>query len=173
LNNILTVISGNIGLAQLEAPPHCGALLSFLAKAGQASQHAARLSNQLLTFSKGGAPQKKVASIADLLRHAAEFSLHGSNLRAAIEIEDHLGKAEIDAGQVEQVINALIINAREAMPAGGALSIFAESFQLEEKNGLPLPPGRYIKVAISDHGPGIPADLTLKIFDPYITTKPH
>ena len=172
LNNILTVISGNIGLAQLEAPPHCGTLLSFLAKAGQAAQHAARLSNQLLTFSKGGAPQKKVASIADLLQHAAEFSLHGSNLRAAIEIEDHLGKAEIDVGQVEQVINALIINAREAMPAGGAVSIFAESFQLDETNGLPLPPGRYIKVAISDHGPGVPEDLTLKIFDPYVTTKP-
>jgi two-component system cell cycle sensor histidine kinase/response regulator CckA len=172
LNNILTVISGNIGLAQLDAPPHCGMLLSFLGKAGQAAQHAARLSNQLLTFSKGGAPQKKVASIADLLQRAAEFSLHGSNLRAAIEIEDHLGKAEIDVGQVEQVINALIINAREAMPAGGAVSIFAESFQLDETNGLPLPPGRYIKVAISDRGPGVPEDLTLKIFDPYVTTKP-
>src|SRR5256885_3693927 len=90
LNNILTVISGNIGLAQLEAPSHDGTLLSFLAKAGQAAQHAARLSSQLLTFSKGGAPLKKVASVAELLRHAAEFSLHGSNLRAAIEIQDHL-----------------------------------------------------------------------------------
>ena len=73
-------------------------------------------------FSKGGAPLKKVASVSDLLQHAAEFSLHGSNLRAAIEIEDHLGKAEIDVGQVEQVINALIINAREAMPNGGSVN---------------------------------------------------
>src|SRR6478752_5304866 len=113
LNNILTVISGNIGLAQLEAPSHhSGNLLSFLAKAGQAAQHAARLSNQLLTFSKGGAPLKKVASVSDLLQHAAEFSLHGSNLRATIEIEDHLGRADIDVGQVEQVINALMLNAR-------------------------------------------------------------
>jgi CheY-like chemotaxis protein len=156
----------------LEAPPHCGSLLSFLAKAGQAAQHAARLSNQLLTFSKGGAPQKKVASVAALLQQAAEFSLHGSNLRAAIEVEDHLGKAEIDVGQVEQVINALIINAREAMPTGGAISILAESFQIDEKNGLPLPPGRYIKVAVSDRGPGVPPELALKIFDPYVTTKP-
>ncbi len=172
LNNILTVISGNIGLAQLDAPGHSGNLLSYLAKAGQAAQHAARLSSQLLTFSKGGAPLKKIASVADLLRHAVEFSLHGSKLRAAIEIEDHLGKAEIDVGQVEQVVSALVINAREAMPDGGCVNLCAENVQLDEKNGLPLAPGRYIRVAITDHGPGVPPDLAGKIFDPYFTTKP-
>ncbi|MGH8095547.1 MAG: ATP-binding response regulator [Chthoniobacterales bacterium] len=172
LNNILTVISGNIGLAQLDAPSHSGNLLSFLAKAGQAAQHAARLSSQLLTFSKGGAPLKKVSSIADLLQHGAEFSLHGSKLRAAIEIEDHLGKAEVDAGQVEQVVNALMINAREAMPNGGCVNVCAENVQIDETAGLPLQPGRYIKVAITDHGHGVPADLAGKIFDPYFTTKP-
>ena len=172
LNNILTVISGNIGLAQLDAPQHSGNLLSYLAKAGQAAQHAARLSSQLLTFSKGGAPLKKIASVADLLQHAAEFSLHGSNLRAAIEIEDHLGRADIDVGQVEQVINALIINAREAMPNGGCLDISAENVQIDEKDSLPLERGRYIKVSIADHGPGVPIDVVQKIFDPYFTTKP-
>ncbi|MEO8439355.1 MAG: response regulator [Spartobacteria bacterium] len=171
LNNILTVISGNIGLAQLEAPAQSGSLLSFLAKAGQAAQHAARLSSQLLTFSKGGAPLKKVASVSDLLRHAAEFSLHGSNLRAAIDVEDHLGKAEIDAAQVEQVINALIMNAREAMPNGGSLNVIAENVQVDQKGGLSLEPGRYIKITIEDHGPGVPPDLAAKIFDPYFTTK--
>lgn len=171
LNNILTVISGNIGLAQLDAPSHSGNLLSFLAKAGQAAQHAARLSSQLLTFSKGGSPLKKVASVANLLQHAAEFSLHGSKLRASIEIEDHLGKAEIDAAQVEQVVNALMINAREAMPNGGHVELCAENVQLDEKSGLPLAPGRYIRVAITDHGPGIAPGLVGKIFDPYFTTK--
>jgi two-component system cell cycle sensor histidine kinase/response regulator CckA len=172
LNNILTVISGNIGLAQLEAPTHCGNLLSFLAKAGQAAQYAARLSSQLLTFSKGGAPQKKTASVGELLQRAAEFSLHGSNLRANIEIEDHLGKAEIDVAQVEQVINALMINAREAMPNGGVVAVTAENFQIDEKSGLTLSPGRYIKIAIADHGSGVPRELASKIFDPYFTTKP-
>ena len=171
LNNILTVISGNIGLAQLDAPHDGGNLLSYLAKAGQAAQHAARLSSQLLTFSKGGAPLKKIASLADLLQQAAEFSLHGSNLRAAMEIENHLGKADIDVGQVEQVINALIINAREAMPNGGCLHISAENVQLDEQSGLPLAPGRYIKASIADHGPGVPSDVVAKIFDPYFTTK--
>jgi CheY-like chemotaxis protein len=172
LNNILTVISGNIGLAQLDAPSHSGNLLSFLAKAGQAAQHAARLSSQLLTFSKGGAPLKKIASVADLLQHAAEFSLYGSKLRAAIEIEDHLGKAEIDAGQIEQVINALMINAREAMPNGGCVNVCAENVVIDGTSGLPLVSGRFIKVAITDHGPGVPAELVGKIFDPYFTTKP-
>ncbi|MEO7724172.1 MAG: response regulator [Chthoniobacterales bacterium] len=171
LNNILTVISGNIGLAQLEAPNNNGNLLSFLAKAGQASQHAARLSSQLLTFSKGGAPLKKVASVADLIQHAAEFSLHGSNLRSTIEIEDHLGKAEIDSAQVEQVLNALIINAREAMPNGGSVQLCAENIQVSDKSGLPLENGRYIKISVADHGPGVPSELAVKIFDPYFTTK--
>jgi two-component system, cell cycle sensor histidine kinase and response regulator CckA len=171
LNNILTVISGNIGLAQLEAANHDGNLLSFLVRAGQAAQHAARLSSQLLTFSKGGAPLKRVASVAELLQHAAEFSLHGSNLRAAIEIEDHLGKAEIDVAQIEQVINALIINAREATPNGGSVNLSAENVQIDEKCGLPLETGRYIKVVIADHGPGVAPELAVKIFDPYFTTK--
>jgi PAS domain S-box-containing protein len=171
LNNILTVISGNIGLAQLEAPVKSGNLPSYLAKASQAAQHAARLSSQLLTFSKGGAPLKKVASVADLLEHAAEFSLYGSKLRAAIEIEDHLGKAEIDVGQVEQVVNALMINAREAMPNGGRVDVCAENVKLGDRDAMPLPDGRYIKVAITDHGPGVPPDLVGKIFDPYFTTK--
>src|SRR5437762_6428626 len=125
LNNILTVISGNIGLAQLDLPTQSSSLHTFLSKAGQAAQHAARLSSQLLTFSKGGTRLKKVALVADLVRHAAEFSLHGSNLRAAIEIEDQLGKADIDVAQVEQVINALMINAREAMPIGGSVNVSA------------------------------------------------
>ncbi len=172
MNNVLTVISGNLGLAQLEAPAHCGNLLSFLAKAGQAAQQAARLSGQLLTFSKGGAPLKKITSINDLLTRSAEFSLYGSNLRARVEIEDHLGKAEIDVGQIEQVINALLLNAREAMPNGGVVYVSAENFRITENDLLPLAPGRYIKIAISDAGEGVPLDLATKIFDPYFTTKP-
>jgi PAS domain S-box-containing protein len=99
LNNILTVISGNIGLAQIEAPSDPRSLLSYLSKAGQAAQHAARLSGQLLTFSKGGAPLKRVASVAELLGRAAEFSLYGSNLRAEMDIPVDLWKADVDPGR--------------------------------------------------------------------------
>jgi PAS domain S-box-containing protein len=172
LNNILTVISGNIGLAQIEAPTDAGSLLSFLSKAGQAAQHAAHLSSQLLTFSKGGAPLKRVSSISQLLAQAAEFSLYGSNLRADIDLAADVWKAEVDAGQIEQVVNALVINAREAMPHGGTVRISARNVTLEDKPAGLLPAGRYVKVTVSDRGSGVPEDIMLKIFDPYFTTKP-
>jgi PAS domain S-box-containing protein len=172
LNNILTVISGNIGLAQIEAPVDSGSLLGFLSKAGQAAQHAAHLSSQLLTFSKGGAPLKKVVSIGELLEHSAEFALYGSNLRADFDISVDLWKAEVDAGQIEQVVNALMLNAREAMPQGGSVRVRARNIVFEEDTNAPLPSGRYIKVTISDRGPGISDELRTKIFDPYFTTKP-
>ena len=172
LNNILTVISGNIGLAQIEAPVDSGSLLGFLSKAGQAAQHAAHLSSQLLTFSKGGAPLKKVVSMGELLEHSAEFSLYGSNLRADFDIAVDLWKAEVDAGQIEQVVNALMLNAREAMPHGGTVRVRARNIVFQENTSAPLPCGRYVKVTISDRGPGIPEELRTKIFDPYFTTKP-
>jgi PAS domain S-box-containing protein len=172
LNNILTVISGNIGLAQIEAPSDSGNLLGFLSKAGQAAQHAAHLSSQLLTFSKGGAPLKKVVSIGELLEHSAEFSLYGSNLRADFDIAVDLWKAEVDAGQIEQVVNALMLNAREAMLHGGTVRVRARNVFMEENANTLLPAGRYIKISITDRGTGISDELRSKIFDPYFTTKP-
>ena len=173
LNNILTVISGNIGLAQIEAPAGAINLLSSLGKAGQAAQHAARLSGQLLTFSKGGAPLKRVVSISQLLTHAAEFSLYGSNLRADIDIPVDLWKAEVDPGQIEQVINALMINAREAMPHGGTVCVSARNLEFEDEEGALLPRGRYLKITVADRGCGIDEEFVTKIFDPYFTTKPN
>jgi two-component system cell cycle sensor histidine kinase/response regulator CckA len=172
LNNILTVISGNIGLAQIEAPADARDLLLHLGKAGQAAQHAGRLSGQLLTFSKGGSPLKRVTSISDLLGRAAEFSLYGSNLRAEMDVPADLWKAEVDPAQIEQVVNALMINAREAMPHGGIVRVFARNVDVEKRGGALLRPGRYIKIAIADHGCGIDSELVSKIFDPYFTTKP-
>ncbi len=172
LNNILTVISGNIGLAQLEAPPEEKNLLGCLAKASQAAQEAAHMSSQLLTFSKGGSPVKKVVRMSDLLAKSAHFSLHGSNLRAEMDIPPDLWTTEVDPAQIEQVINALMINAREAMLSGGTVDISARNTELENKPGALLPGGRYVKVAIADHGGGVPSDIATKIFDPYFTTKP-
>ncbi|HEX8489914.1 MAG TPA: response regulator [Chthoniobacterales bacterium] len=172
LNNILTVISGNIGLAQIEAPADSGNLLGFLSKAGQAAQHAAHLSSQLLTFSKGGAPLKKVVSMGELLEHSAEFALYGSNLRADFDIAVDLWKAEVDAVQIEQVVNALMLNAREAMLHGGTVRVRARNVVVEENANALLAAGRYIKISITDRGTGISEELQTKIFDPYFTTKP-
>ncbi|HLW35126.1 MAG TPA: response regulator, partial [Chthoniobacterales bacterium] len=172
LNNILTVISGNIGLAQIEAPPNATSLLSSLSKAARAAQHAAQLSNQLLTFSKGGAPLKRVVSMRDLVERAAEFSLHGSNLWAELDVPLDLWKAAVDPGQIEQVVNALIINAREAMPNGGTVNISARNVDVVAESVVSLEAGRYIKVQVSDNGTGIDARSMARIFDPYFTTKP-
>jgi two-component system, cell cycle sensor histidine kinase and response regulator CckA len=172
LNNILTVISGNIGLAQLEAPSEEKNLLGCLAKASQAAQEAAHMSSQLLTFSKGGSPVKKIVRMSELLAKSAHFSLHGSNLRAEMDIPPDLWPTEVDSAQIEQVINALMINAREAMPVGGTVDISARNVELEDKPGALLAGGRYVKVAIADHGSGVTAGIATKIFDPYFTTKP-
>src|SRR5947209_1564294 len=172
LNNILTVISGNIGLAQIEASPNATGLLSSLSKAARAAQHAAQLSNQLLTFSKGGAPLKRVVSTRDLVEHAAEFALHGSNLWAALDIPSDLWKAAVDPAQIEQVVNALIINAREAMPNGGTINVSARNVDVVDESALSLAPGRYVKIQINDNGSGIDARSVARIFDPYFTTKP-
>jgi two-component system cell cycle sensor histidine kinase/response regulator CckA len=171
LNNILTVISGNIGLAQIEAPANSTTLLAFLSKAGQAAQHAAQLSSQLLTFSKGGAPLKRVGSIGELVAQAAEFSLHGSNLRAEIDVPSDLWKAAVDPAQIEQVINALIINAREAMPHGGTVRVKARNIDIAADSTIQLRPGRYVKVEITDKGGGVDARAAARMFDPYFTTK--
>jgi PAS domain S-box-containing protein len=171
LNNLLTVISGNIGLAQIEAPGSPANLLSFLSRAGEAAQHAAQLSNQLLTFSKGGTPLKRVVSISDLVTQAAEFSLHGSNLRSDLDIQAGLWRSPVDPAQIEQVINALIINAREAMPSGGIVRVSARNLEIDANSGLPIRPGRYVKVQVADNGGGIEKRLVTKIFDPYFTTK--
>jgi len=172
LNNILTVISGNIGLAQLEANTDEKSLLGYLAKAGTAAQDAAHLSSQLLTFSKGGAPLKKVVSTTELLKKATEFALHGSNVRAEVDIPVDLWKAEVDRAQIEQVVNALLLNAREAMPNGGTVRVAARNIEIHDDHPTGLRAGRFIRVRAIDDGSGVRADMATKIFDPYFTTKP-
>ena len=171
LNNILTVISGNIGLAQIEAPDNSPPLHSFLSRAGQAAQQAAQLSNQLLTFSKGGAPVKRVVSVARIVGEAAEFALHGSNIRADVHLPSDLLRSAVDPGQIEQVVNALVINAREAMPHGGTIRISADNIDVDEEAEIPVEPGQYVKVTVADNGIGIDPKSVPKIFDPYFTTK--
>jgi two-component system cell cycle sensor histidine kinase/response regulator CckA len=170
LNNILTVISGNIGLAQFGAGDGA-AYLPSLAKASKAAEYAAHLSNQLLTFAKGTLPYKQVASVGEALAQACEFALHGSNLKSEINISPDLLKAEIDADQIKQVVNALILNARDAMPFGGTVRMEAKNVEVKSEDESFVPSGYYIKVAVSDYGEGITPTVAAKMFDPYFTTK--
>jgi len=142
-----------------------------LVAAEKAVLRAKDLTEQLLTFSKGGAPVKKTASIADLIRDTANFAMRGSNTRHECRISHDLWPVEVDEGQISQVISNLLINANEAMPDGGIIHIRAENMTLSAQHGLPLPDGKYIHVTVKDHGVGISPDLISKIFDPYFTTK--
>ncbi len=173
-NNILTAILGNISLAGAEAAPG-SELRNSLEQAEKASLRAKDLTQQLLTFSKGGAPITKLSSLTQLLKDTAGFALRGSNVKCRFSILDDLWHAEIDTGQVSQVIHNLVINAQQAMPSGGSIELTAENFILSEKqrigSGLPLLEGSYVRVIVADHGSGISAEQVEKIFDPFFTTK--
>jgi CheY-like chemotaxis protein len=170
-NNLLTAILGNISTVKRSLAQDDN-IHKRLADAEKASLMARELTRQFLTFSKGGAPIKKTASIGDLIRESAILILRGSDVNCIFSIDGDLWPVQADEGQINQVINNLVINAVEAMPGGGSIHIKAENFPLEPESGLPLKGGDYVKISVKDQGSGIPEDAVEKIFDPYFTTKP-
>ncbi len=169
-NNLLTSIIGNISLATLDLDKE-SKTRDILKDAETASLHARDLTIQLLTFSRGGEPIRKTESIRSILDETAEFILRGSGISCRIEIPDEVKHSEIDRGQISQVIQNLLLNARQAMPSGGVISITASNVEIRSPNTIPLKPGEYVRISISDHGEGIPHNYLRKIFDPYFTTR--
>lgn len=168
-NNLLTGISANVSFARMLVPPE-HKIFKIMSDVEEASLRARDLTKQLLTFSKGGAPAKKTASIRDLLRDSTIFLLRGSNIKCEFDLSEDLWRIEADTGQISQVIQNLVLNAAQAMPNGGRVIIKATNLATLEK-GIPLPPGKYIKITVRDTGIGIPEENLDKIFDPYFTTK--
>ena len=169
-NNILTGIMGNVSFARGlldESLQSDGLLLS----AEQAANRAADLAHQLLTFAKGGQPVKKTVSVRHLLQESSSLMLHGSNVSSDIAIPDALPDIEVDEGQINQVINNIILNASQAMPDGGTVSIRAESVAVDAVNAMSLAPGLYVCLELRDTGCGISEEDQKRIFDPYFTTK--
>ncbi len=143
--------------------------------AKNASLRARDLAQQLLTFARGGAPIKKAASIGKLIQDTVSFSLRGSHNRSEFEFGHDLAPAEIDAGQISQVIANLVVNADQAMPNGGTLCVSCENFSYFANTTPAVPdlePGDYVRIRIRDEGVGIPEKYVKRIFDPYFTTKP-
>ncbi len=172
-NNILTAIIGNLSLAK-ESAKRSDPMYEILGETERAAIRAKKLVRQLLTFSRGGVPVRKVTGIGDLLRESAGFSLSGSNVSCEFSIPDGLWPVNVDEGQISQVIDNLVINGKQAMPGGGTIWIHAENITVEDgdlRHGIPLHSGRYVKVVVEDHGLGIPKEHIDKIFDPYFTTK--
>ena len=141
--------------------------------AEKASERAADLARQLLTFAKGGRPIKKSVAPAKLLIDSVKFALHGANVSCEFSQPDSLWTIEADPGQINQVINNLVVNAVQAMPEGGHIHISTENIQLADVEVLPLGSGRYVRISVKDSGVGIPEEIRQKIFDPYFTTKPY
>ena len=169
-NNLLTGILGNLSIARIRAAGSAEVQQS-LAKAENACLRARDLTRQLLIFSKGGAPVRKATSIGDVLRESVEFSLQSHSVRCEFDLPDDLPHVDIDEGQIAQVVNNLIVNAEQAMPDGGTLRIGARAVELGPEDALPVRPGRYVRVTVSDTGIGIPEDALPRIFDPFFTTK--
>ena len=169
-NNILTAILGNITLAKMYVEKE-DEVFKRLVDAEKATLRAKELTHQLLTFSRGGAPIKKIISMDELLRECVALVLRGSKVKYRFSIPDDLWMAEVDEGQIGQVINNIVINADHAMPEGGTVTVRAENVTIRVEDSIPLREGNYIKISISDSGVGIPGEFLHKIFDPYFTTK--
>lgn len=168
-NNLLSGIFGNIELAKIKSQNE--SVKIYLDKTIAALERAQNLTNQLLTFSKGGEPKKQIESINDLIIKAAEFALSGSNIKLKYKIQKDLHTCMIDKNQIMQVIDNLIINAKQAMPNGGEIFIKGENVTTKKILKQKLVPGKYIKIDIIDSGIGISEKNLSRIFDPFFTTK--
>jgi PAS domain S-box-containing protein len=169
-NNILTAILGNISLAETYVEPE-SELAELLLDSEKASIRARDLTQQLLTFSKGGEPVKKAISICRLIKESANFALMGSNVKCSYRLPYDVWPVEVDEGQIGQVINNLVINAMQAMPEGGEINVKAENISVGTENAYLINEGDYVRITIEDHGIGIKKEHLQKVFDPYFTTK--
>jgi len=169
-NNFLTGIMGNISLA-ISLVEQKGQVYEILSKAEDITFEAKNLTTQLMSIARGGAQNKKIMRLQELIRNVVNFSLRGTNCRPELSIAENLWPAEIDSGQINQVITNLVINAAQASPNGGTVRISAANTTFTGPEGS-LKAGNYIEIAVGDNGVGISPENISRIFDPYFTTKP-
>jgi PAS domain S-box-containing protein len=169
-NNLLGGLYGYLEMALDQCKPD-DKIAAYLRKAEITFERAKDLTLQLLTFSKGGAPIRSTGDITALLRENTRFALSGSNVKCVFRISRDLRLCDFDKNQIGQVIDNLVINACQAMPGGGTLTVSAKNVNIQG-NGSGQGSGQaFIKISFTDTGPGIPAEIQQKIFDPFFTTK--
>ena len=168
-NNLMGGIFGYIDLAIEEKSKPLST--SYLSKAMETIERARGLTSQLLTFAKGGAPVQRVTALFPFIQETAQFALSGSNVSCKFSIDDNLWPCNIDKNQIGQVIDNLVINAKQAMSGGGFIELTARNIVLDEADHLVLGKGTYVKLSIKDTGSGISSEIMPHIFDPFFTTK--
>lgn len=168
-NNLLTAIMGNITLAKMSMDDD-PEILSMLSDAEKASRRAQTLTHQLLTFSKGGKPVQDNIDINIILQESISFVLTGANVKFEFESNNDVGLIYADAGQLNQVFNNLLINAKQSMSEGGTIYIKTEKYT-NDNSFIHLKDKEYVKVTVRDEGDGICEKIIDKVFDPFFTTK--
>jgi len=143
----------------------------YLKTSESSISRATQLTKQLLTFSKGGEPVMEEVNLTSLIMETVLFDLSGSNVKPEFFFPEEEIEANLDKGQIQQVISNLIINAAQASPDGGSIQVNIINTEINEHEQQGLAAGNYIKVTISDEGVGIDKRNVDKIFDPYFTTK--
>ncbi|HOS60683.1 MAG TPA: ATP-binding protein, partial [Syntrophorhabdaceae bacterium] len=173
-STIYSTILGNISLAKIYLKNDIKKVDAKINEAEKALFRARDLTQQLLTFSRGGVPVKKTILLEPLIKESVLFALRGSSVQVNFNISEDIFPTDVDEGMIGQAINNLIINAVQAMPDGGSIDVAVDNIILENKTtieGLQLEKGSYVKITIKDHGIGISNEHIAKIFDPYFTTK--
>jgi two-component system cell cycle sensor histidine kinase/response regulator CckA len=172
-NNLLAGIVGYISLAQLRTRSGDG-IFELLSTAEETALRAKDLTQRLITFSKGGAPIKRTISVGKLIMNSAGLTLGGSAVRCYFSIPPDLWPVDVDEGQMGQVIDSLMQNAREAMPKGGVVTARAENVIPNGKGvgeGGSQENSHYVMISIEDEGCGIAPEDLRRVFDPYFSTK--
>ncbi len=170
-NNLLQGIFGYISMAKLTIDRREQSL-SMLEQAEKALHQSVSLTTQLLTFSKGGKPLKRLIDLRPVIESAVRFALSGSRADARLALSEDLRAVEADQGQVGQVVQNIVLNADQSMPEGGTVEIAARNLDRKASSSVRgLVPGEYVEVSVRDSGIGIPEQYLTKIFDPYFTTK--
>ncbi len=169
-NNLLGGIFGYLDLARSRAAAY-PEIMSYLDKALYIYDRAKGLTQQLLTFFKGGEPKRKTGRLAPVIAENATFALSGSNIKCDFRLAEDLRPCDFDENQIGQVIDNLVLNAKQAMSEGGVIVIAAENLCLPDDGPTSLPAGDYVVISFEDTGEGIPPEHLGRIFDPFFTTK--
>jgi len=174
-NNILTAITGYVDLLLEDLPPG-DPRRNDAQEVRKAADRAAGLTRQLLAFSRQQVLQPRVVGLNGLVTDIEKMlrRLLGEDIDLATRLDPTLGAVKADPGQLEQVIMNLAVNARDAMPQGGKLTIETANAELDEsyaREHFPATPGRYVLLAVSDTGVGMTPDVQAHLFEPFFTTK--